>query len=870
MRRNIALTIVIPTILAWSAAAFAGLPSTKVRYDNGLQAIFVENHSSPMITSIVFVNAGARYENEFTNGSTHFLEHLLFDGTETMSQEQLDDKIEMHGGYINAFTRKDLTAYLVLMPTEYIEDGFDVQSGQLFHSIIPEDKMGKERKIVIEEIRQSNDRISDIVNDFHQSVVYAGTPYARPVLGYENLIQTMTRDEILKYYQTWYAPNNMIALVIGDFDTDQMIETYRKYYGSVPPRKIPPPPTFTVDFPETQKIVTRSMEKADNVYINISARAPIYSDADYFAFYLLNDLLNNDGVSPLLKQINSRADLGIQSVNTGLYTQKDFTTFDMSITADSTADPNAILQAINGFMANDVASWKPNQSDLDADVISEKTNEIYLREKLHYYGFMIAPLMVATGYDFVDNLTGNLAKVKSDDVARVAQAYLSPFNYVATVVTPQGKKQGESGPTKITSSYVHDTLDNGLEVIIKSNPYSEVQAFMVLGKDRCASEPPGKAGITDFVNRMLTKGSTTHSKEEISRELTSIGGNLTVSDNPYIPYDDRYTKPMYSFLKFETIDDFTDRGIALLTELLQHATMPEDEVENVRKEMMGVLGMQSSSTRDQARDLFYGEMFPNQPYAQPIMGSMRSIGSISAQDLRDYYTKYYAPDNIILTVCTDLPPADMLAKIKSAFGNMTPQHITKAPVTGPIKVKGEVAQNVPMESKQAFIYLGGPVCGSGDPDAVALQVAVSILSDRLRQHLREEQGLAYSIGAGLNLDSKFGWYYAAMGTGTENYARAKQGIIDQIGKMRDSLVGADELEKAVNSIWGSQLMARLSRINQAFYMAVDQFIDGDYKADDDLLTRMKKLTPADIKAVADKYFDTTNYVLATVAAPVMQ
>ncbi|MCC6962309.1 MAG: insulinase family protein, partial [candidate division Zixibacteria bacterium] len=106
----------------------AGLPSTKVTFENGLQAIFVENHSSPMITSIVFVNAGARYENEFNNGATHFLEHLLFNGTKTKSQEQLDDLIERHGGYINAFTRKDLTAYLVLMPTEYIDYGLDVQS----------------------------------------------------------------------------------------------------------------------------------------------------------------------------------------------------------------------------------------------------------------------------------------------------------------------------------------------------------------------------------------------------------------------------------------------------------------------------------------------------------------------------------------------------------------------------------------------------------------------------------------------------------------------------------------------------------------------------------------------------------------------
>src|SRR5512139_1808172 len=152
MKNRKCLTAFVIMMLTWGAIALAGLPSTKVTLDNGMQVILVENHSSPMIASIVFVNAGARYENEFNNGSTHFLEHLLFDGTKTKTQEQLDDEIERHGGYINAFTRKELTGYLVLMPTQYIDYGLDVQSDQLFNSILPEDRFPKERKIVIEEI----------------------------------------------------------------------------------------------------------------------------------------------------------------------------------------------------------------------------------------------------------------------------------------------------------------------------------------------------------------------------------------------------------------------------------------------------------------------------------------------------------------------------------------------------------------------------------------------------------------------------------------------------------------------------------------------------------------------------------------------
>ncbi len=856
----ISLLAVIAVI--WlSAIALAGLPSTKVTLDNGLQAIFVENHSSPMITSIVFVNAGARYESQFNNGATHFLEHLLFNGTKTKTQEQLDDMIERHGGYINAFTRKDLTAYLVLMPREYIDHGLDVQSDQLFNSILPEERFPKERKIVIEEIRQSHDRVEDLADDFHQALVYAGTPYARPVLGYENLINTVTREEILDYYQTWYAPNNMVALVIGDFNTQEMIKKYRQYFGVAAAQPIPKTPEFQVVISAGKRVVQHELETKNSV-LTFSSRGPLWSDPDYFAFYILNELLNSDGVSPLKKALGGGL---TQSAGSGINTQRDFTVFDVSIQTDSAQKVDAIITKLNETMERTVAAWQPSMEDIKSVVTSAKTAEVYLKEKLHYYGFQIAPLMVSTGYDFIDNLTANLEKVTPADVKRVAEKYFAKYNYVASVVRPPAPKAAESA--KQSSQHLHKTLSNGLEVIIKSNPYSQVQAFMVLGKDRAASEPAGKAGITDFVNRMLTRGTTTRDKETLSRALAAIGANITANDNPYIPYDDRYTSRQFSFFKFETISDFTDQGITLLSDMIKNPAFADAEVEEVRGEMTGVLGMQSGSTSDQAKNLFYGLMFPDAAFANVESGSMRSIGTVSSADLREYHRLFYAPNNLILAVCTDLAPDVMLTKIENAFGDMAQQPLNKALIDHPAAVTGELKKNKPMEKKQAYLYLGNAVCGAGDADAVALRVAVDILSTRLGQNLREKQGLAYRVGAGVSFDKNFGWYSTAMGTGVENFAKAKTGILQQIDSLRNFDVDADELERSVNSLWGSQLTARLSRINQAFYMAVNQFIVGKYDVEDDLITAMKALTAADIRRVAQKYFDTQNYFLATVGAP---
>lgn len=852
-------------MLVVCGSAMAGLPSTKVTFDNGFQAIFVENHSSPMITSVVFVNAGARYETEYNNGATHFLEHLLFDGTRQYTQEQLSDLVDRHGGYINAFTRKDLTSYLVLMPTQYIDYGLEAQSEQLFYSILPEDKIDKERRIVIEEIRQDDDDPDYRVEKFDNSVVFAGTPYARPVLGYEQLIANMPRDMIVDYYHKYYVPNNMIALVIGDFDTKDFISHYATYFGAPPRKELPMIPEVKVQIPVGKKIVRTQLD-TKQCYVNVTSQAPQFSDPDYYPFYILNELLNNESTSPLIKALKSGDQPLAQSVGASIYTQKDFTTYEISMTCDSAANVDPILKTLNQTMEQTLVNWEPRQSDIDAILVSEKTNEIYLREKLHYYGFMVAPLMVATGYDFVDNLVANIEKVKAADVKRVAQRFFKDYSYVATVVTPRSNEAPEA-EAGFTSKYLDRTLPNGLEVIIKSNPYSEVEAFMVLGKDRNASEPAGKAGITDFVNRMLDEGTTDMDKDQISHKLQSIGANLTSVDNPYIPYDDRYTSPLFSFIKFETIKDYTDDGIAVLADMIKNPTFPEAEVGQVRGEMMQVLGMKSGSTYQQARDLFYDLLFNGTSLANPLTGTQRTVGSITRDDLVAYHHSYYAPNNMILSICTDVDPETMYQKIVDAFGDMTAVESNKAVVTTVKALPGEVTDNVPMESKQTYFYLGGPVCSISDPDAVPLQVAVDILSTRLGDNLREKQGLAYRVGAGVSFDRDFGWFAASMGTGTQNFDKAKAGMLAEIEGMKTEPVTADELEKAVNSIWGSMLTARLSRINQAFYMAVNQFLGRGYDYEDNFIQQLDKVTPEDVQRVAAKYLDTANYVLATVGAP---
>src|SRR5574341_2111291 len=199
-----------------------------------MQVILKENHTVPMISSVVVVKAGGKYETDEINGVSHLLEHLLFDGTKARSREDITEGIKSKGGYINAFTRKEMTGYIILMPKEEFEFGLEIQADMLFYSVFPEVEIPKERKVVIEEIQKDNDNVDYIVERFVDSTAFAFSPYAIPVLGNQQSVSEVPAEKIKTYYHQHYQPNNMTILVMGDFDSDQMRDLLWEHFNKFP------------------------------------------------------------------------------------------------------------------------------------------------------------------------------------------------------------------------------------------------------------------------------------------------------------------------------------------------------------------------------------------------------------------------------------------------------------------------------------------------------------------------------------------------------------------------------------------------------------------------------------------------------------
>ena len=828
---------------------------------NGMKIILKEKHASPMIASMIYVNAGSKYETDFNNGVTHFLEHLLFDGTKKRSREDITEGIKYRGGYINAFTRKDLTCYMVLMPDDFIEFGLDVQSDMLFNSILPDSELAKERKVVIEEIKKDQDNIDSQVEDFFASQAYRGTPYCRNVLGYENIISTISRQEIIDYYHTYYKPNNMMALLIGDFETETMIELMEKYFGGVAAKPLPAQ-RKTEYRPPLESSISYKEADTKNTYVSLSFPAPHFSDHDFYAFDLIKEILNSGETSPLYQALTSEDHSLAIDLSTDLDMQKEFSALNIHVTADSPNKVEAILETTTDVLRS-FSEQKVDQPFLQRIIVSKKTNDYYLEERLHFYGMLKASTLVNAGYDFLESYVDQLEFVTPDRIQKAAQRYFTDPKYVAAVVTPKKEKEKIQASQR-KSIYKKEILPNGLTLIVKSNPDSRVLGINVLGKNRSASEPAHKTGIADFTNRMLLKGTLSRNAEKISSDLAAIGAEVTLVDNPYIPYDYLYTTPLFTFIKFQTIDEFADQGIALLADLVKNPSFPEDEIEKIRKEMIGLIKRSEGSTYEQARRLYYSELFKDHPYGKSPMGDMMSLGSITQKDLIEFHQRFYSAGNVIITVVTNLPPEEIIQKIDRNFSDISRAEFAPPEISEIEPLRAQSQAEKQMQKEQVYIYLGGVLPGNNSPDKEALAVMNSILSSRLGLNLREKQGLAYSVGSSVKLDKKFGWYVVSMGTRPENYQTALNGIKKQIERMKNSIPTEEELEKAKNGIWGRMLMYRLSRINQAYWMGVNEFKGLGYDYDEFYMDNIRAVTQKDVERVAQSYLDTENYLLAVV------
>lgn len=277
----------------------------KVTLDNNTQ-ILVEQ--VPHVRSVAlgfWVDVGSRDESTDNNGISHFIEHLLFKGTEKRTAKQIAEALDAVGGQLNAFTTKEYTCYYAKVLDEHFDLAVDLLCDMMFYSKFGQEDIDRERNVIIEEIKMYEDAPDELVHDIFASSIWQGHPLGRPIIGTAEVIEQLSRQKIVDFYKTHYKPSNLIVTVAGNIEKNEALGKLRPILeaqkGHTPAR--------TLAVPSFAQDVTCRSKETEQVHLCVGTPGLSLKDERSYTFQVLNTILGGGLSSRLFQEIREQRGL---------------------------------------------------------------------------------------------------------------------------------------------------------------------------------------------------------------------------------------------------------------------------------------------------------------------------------------------------------------------------------------------------------------------------------------------------------------------------------------------------------------------------------------------------------------------------------
>jgi zinc protease len=297
-------------MLGMAATAQAALTADQVHtftLANGMKFIVLESSTIPNANMYTFWKVGSRNEAPGITGLSHFFEHMMFNGSKNFGPKMFDRTMEAKGGSNNAYTSNDLTVYQDWFPATSLETIFTLESDRIAHLTIDPKMVASERGVVLSErstgLENSNLRM---LNEEVNGVAFRAHPYSWSVIGNESDIKAWTQEDLQHYFNTYYAPNNAVAVIVGDVKTDEVKKLATKYFDAIPKRALPPAVRTVEPEQKGERRVFVAKESATSANLVVAYKVPAANSPDYYALEVLQSLLAEGKTSRLYKALVER------------------------------------------------------------------------------------------------------------------------------------------------------------------------------------------------------------------------------------------------------------------------------------------------------------------------------------------------------------------------------------------------------------------------------------------------------------------------------------------------------------------------------------------------------------------------------------
>lgn len=834
------------------------------KLDNGQTVVIQEVKNNPIVTIDTWIKTGSIDEDDSNNGVAHFLEHLFFKGTTNHEPGEFDTILETKGAITNAATSKDFTHYYVTIPSKDFDLAMELHADMMMHPLIPRNEMEKERKVVLEEINKDLKNPSRILQENLNSMMYSSHPYKRKVIGRSDVIETITRDKVLEFYNAHYSPANMITIVIGDVDTNYALERIKEVFNA--DYKKQTKTIYQKELPLTKQQKKVEYIKTESGYIVIGFRGTSITDNDSYALDVLATILG-DGRSSVLNQVLKEKKRIAFSVDAGNSTMRDDGIFYIS----ANFEPEKCKQVQDAIFAEikkiQDKGITDEQLNLAKNIIERNT--YYSRESVTNIATEIGYTMALTNdIKFYDNYLNNIKCVTKEQVKKVANKYLGVNKSAVSILLPEDSKnipvsnltQEPTGTAELVSQN-KDTqkyqLSNGAVMLYTPNTSNDIIAISIYAKGgQLLDKIPGTANMTAST---MMKGTKNYTPLELSQVLEDNGIKISPST----------TADAFTVTVLTTKDEY-DKTLELLNEVVNNATFDDFEIQKVKSDKLNAIKRNKDNAIQVAIEEYRDLIYQNTPYSISSKVLEKNIQNIKRENIVEYYNTIFNPENMVISINGNIDKDKTIQELNRIFApkengqkfDFTSFSNKITPINAPRSNK------INMETETAWIMLGWQVNGVlSQKDYATLQVIDSILgtgmSSRLFKDLREQEGLAYQLGSGYSPNVLRGSFMLYIGTNPATLEKSKQGLFNEIKKLKTEYVGDKELKDAKEKLLGNYIIGLETNLDKASNSGWFEASTRGYEFKDCYEELINSVTDADIIEVANKYF-TDNYILSVV------
>lgn len=829
--------------------------------ENGLQAVWEEDHRQLLVAIEVRIKGGLRAEGPYLGtGITHFIEHMLFKGTPTRPPGQIEQEVRRYGGTINAFTSFDTTGITLFVESKHLKDALGMVADIMQHAQFPPAEFEKERQVVISEIQMNQDDPDRRIHKLFWQRHFLEHPYRHPILGHQPLLEALTVEDMARFYASQYQPQNITVACAGDLDGAQMPALIEEIFGGWKRGRIDPLQQMVAEEPPvvSPKVAEVTLP-VQSGYALMGFPSVRLSDPDVYPLDVLATILGRGRSSRLYEELIRTRQLA-ESVSAWNYTPFDPGIFAVQFRAKPEqvdAARAAVLEVLEQVKTSGVTE-----------------EELRKAKKLVSADFLFGLQTVeAKAADLAGSLssTGNplysrqyveaIGRVTAGQVQDAARRYLDPDKMTTAMIRPAAADAGaaavrpQAGPVAVTKS----TLANGATVLIGRDASLPIAAVVVAFRGGVRIEQDTTQGLSNLVAHLLTKGTTKKSASQIAQQVESIGGSL-----------EAFSGRDGFGLVMQVLSEDIGEAVGLTHELITESEFRNEELAIQQRLITSELAAQEDEIFDVGGRLMRQTLFQTHPYRFHPLGVTDTVSKFTRAQCQVFAKQWLVPSNMIIAVFGNVDPAAARKQIDERYGVMPGGDAPwpAAPLPEPALTSVREADKH-VDKEQAVIMLGFRGASYKSSDRYAVDVLTAILSGmagRLFQAVRETHGLSYTLGAVHvpGWDPGYLMVYAA--TRPEEEEKVVHTLREQLQLAATGPFTDQELLEAKRYLIGNHRMDIQMITGLAKRAAIDELYGLGYDAWQSYEDRINAVTPAMVEAAAKQYLTMDRHVEITVSS----